>query len=69
MSETTQCGPLSIRKDDFCSISMFHLCNNPAEWIEPRKFIPERFNSDSKYYLTPSGNKRNAYSFSPFLGG
>ena len=48
---------------------MFHLCNNPAEWIEPRKFIPERFNSDSKYYLTPSGNKRNAYSFSPFLGG
>ena len=69
MGETVQCGPLKLRKGDFASISMYHLCNNPNEWIEPRKFIPERFNSDSKYYLTPSGTKRNPYSFSPFLGG
>ena len=48
---------------------MYHLCNNPNEWIQPRKFIPERFNPENKYYLTPSGSKRNAYSFSPFLGG
>ena len=69
MGETMQCGPLSLRKGDFASISMYHLCNNPDEWIEPRKFIPERFDADSKYYLTPSGVKRNPYSFSPFLGG
>ena len=69
MSETVQCGPLKIRKGDMLSISMFHLCNNPKEWIEPSKFIPERFDNDSKYYLTPDGKKRNAYSFSPFLGG
>ena len=50
-------------------ISMGHLCNNPNEWIDPHKFIPERFDPDSKYYLTPSGAKRNSYSFSPFLGG
>ena len=48
---------------------MFHLCNNPDEWIEPDKFIPERFDPNSKYFLTPSGKKRNPYSFSPFLGG
>ena len=48
---------------------MKHLCNNPNEWIEPEKFIPERFDPHSKYYLTPSGIKRNPYSFSPFLGG
>ena len=48
---------------------MYHLCNNPDEWIEPGKFIPERFNSESKYYPTPRGTKRNPYSFSPFLGG
>lgn len=35
MSQETQCGPLNFRKDDMISISMFHLCNNPAEWIEP----------------------------------
>ena len=48
---------------------MGHLGNNPAEWIEPEKFIPERFDSSSKYFLTPSGKKRNPYSYSPFLGG
>ena len=69
MSETIQCGPLNIRKGDPLSISIYHLCNNPNEWIEPRKFIPERFNSKSKYYMTPNGAKRNPYSFSPFLGG
>ena len=69
MGETVQCGPLKIRKDDKISISMYHLCNNPNEWIEPKKFIPERFDPESKYYLTPSGGKRNPFSFSPFLGG
>ena len=48
---------------------MYHLCNNPSEWIEPRKFIPERFDHTSEYHLTPDGKKRNPYSFSPFLGG
>jgi cytochrome P450 len=32
-------------------------------------FIPERFDPESKYYLTPDGKKRNPFSFSPFLGG
>lgn len=45
------------------------LCNDPNEWIQPEKFIPERFDPASAYYLTPAGNKRNPFSFSPFLGG
>ena len=69
MSQNTQAGSLNIRKGDFLSVSMGLLCNNPSEWIEPEKFIPERFDSNSKYFLTPSGKKRNPYSFSPFLGG
>lgn len=48
---------------------MYDLCNNPSEWIEPQTFIPERFQKDSPYFLTPSGGRRNPYSFSPFLGG
>jgi len=68
-SETIQCGDFKIRKGDPFTISMFSLCNNPNEWIEPERFIPERFDEDSEYFLTPSGNRRNPYSFSPFLGG
>ena len=48
---------------------MYRLCNNPVEWQEPEKFIPDRFDTQSPMFLTPSGKKRNPYSFSPFLGG
>lgn len=69
MSETVQCEKLKIRKGDVMTIVMSHLCNDPAEWIEPGRFIPERFSQDSPYFLTPEGKRRNPYSFSPFLGG
>ena len=69
MSEDVWCGPIMLRKDDAFSISIYHLHNNPEEWFEPERFIPERFDTDSPYYLTPAGNKRNPFSFSPFLGG
>ena len=43
--------------------------HNPKEWIDHDTFIPERFDPNSKYFLTPSGNKRHPMSFGPFLGG
>ena len=55
MTETVQCGPLNIRKDDMILIGMFYLCNNPNEWIDPHTFIPERFDPNSDYFLTPTG--------------
>ena len=36
---------------------------------ELRYLFPERFDPTSKYYLTPKGEKRPNYAFSPFLGG
>mmetsp|Transcript_297 Transcript_297/g.325 ORF Transcript_297/g.325 Transcript_297/m.325 type:complete len:81 (+) Transcript_297:242-484(+) len=42
---------------------------NKEEWENPEEFIPERFDPSSKYFLTPSGKKRNPYSFLPFGGG
>jgi len=48
---------------------MIYLHWNKNEWIEPEKFIPERFDPSSRYYLTPSGKKRHNMSFAPFLGG
>ena len=69
MSEDVQCEKLKIRKGDLITILMSHLCNDPDHWIKPKEFIPERFNPDSPYFLTPDGKRRNPYSFSPFLGG
>jgi cytochrome P450 len=50
-------------------IWVHQLHHNHREWIEPEKFIPERFEGSSPYYKTPSGGKRNLNSFGPFLGG
>ena len=42
---------------------------NEKLWKNPNEFIPERFDPDSKYFLTPFGKKRHPMSYSPFLGG
>lgn len=50
-------------------INIDYLHHNPEEWQNPSEYIPERFDPESPYYLTPAGKKRHPQSFSPFLGG
>ncbi|CDW83922.1 cytochrome p450 [Stylonychia lemnae] len=50
-------------------VHLFLLHRNPKEWQNPDKFIPERFDPQSTFYLTPDGRKRKSHSFAPFLGG
>jgi len=69
MMETVKADFVTIRKDDPISIDMWGLHHNKAEWIEPEKFIPNRFDPESKYFLTPAGKRKNPFSFAPFLGG
>lgn len=69
MMRDVEAAGLKIRKGDAISVSITHLCMDKNQWIEPERFIPERFDSQSEYYLTPSGDKRNPFAFSPFLGG
>eukprot|EP00347_Sterkiella_histriomuscorum_P018238 403346269 len=49
------------------NIHSLHL--NPKEWREPEQFIPERFDPESPYYLTPEGKRRKPTSYLPFGGG
>ncbi len=69
MSEDTQVGKYTFKEGTAFIINMFDIHRNPKEWIEPEKYIPERFDPESKYYLTPGGKKRHPMSYSPFLGG
>ena len=55
MTKDVNCGGLVLRKGDVFVQGIVHMCNNPNEWIEPGKFMPERFNSNSPFSLTPSG--------------
>ncbi len=50
-------------------LNIQQLHNDPEEWISPERYIPERFDLGSKYFLKPNGEKRHPFSFQPFLGG
>ena len=40
---------------------------DPAQWHDPLKFIPERFDPESEYFKTPETNKaRDPLSYIPF---
>ena len=58
-----------IRNDHSFQINIYYLHYNPEEWQEPEKFIPERFDPESKFYLRPDGMKRHPFSYGPYLGG
>ena len=60
-------GGFPFKKHEVFNISLYHLHRNPQEWIHPDDFIPERFDAESKYYLTPDGRRRHPGSFMPFL--
>lgn len=42
---------------------------DPEQWIEPERFVPDRFNPKSKWFKKPNGGTRNPLTFTPFLGG
>ena len=68
-SETTEILGVTMRKGDLLVINMQQIQHDSKEWREPEKFIPERFDSQSEYYLRPDGGKRHPLAFNPFIGG
>lgn len=61
---------LKISAGDEIHILISQLHHDPTEWgPEHEEFIPERFDSKSKYFNKPDGKARNPFSFAPFLGG
>mmetsp|Transcript_17327 Transcript_17327/g.19397 ORF Transcript_17327/g.19397 Transcript_17327/m.19397 type:complete len:529 (+) Transcript_17327:28-1614(+) len=60
---------LRIPKNQIVVFNLFAAQYDERQWIEPMKFIPERFDSSSDYFLTPEGKNRNPLSFCPFTFG
>jgi len=60
---------IKVHKDMKCTPHISILHHNPAIWKKPSEYIPERFDSESEYFLTPSGEKRHPMSFIPFIAG
>ena len=55
MSEDMYLGKYHFKAGHVFCVDMYRLHRNKDQWIEPEKFIPERFDPKSPYYLTPSG--------------
>ena len=59
-----------VKAGQIINISLLSQHYNPNIWKEPLKFIPERFDSESEYYVTPKENKaRTPMSWVPFSFG
>ena len=69
LNETVKLGGVTVPARQDMNILIYLVQVNPKEWIDPLKYVPERFDSESKWSLTPSGTKRHPMSFGPFLGG
>ena len=69
LTKNARVGKMEIRAGDSLAVNLYGLHHNSEEWIEPEKFIPERFDPSSPYALTPKGEKRDTYSYMPFIGG
>ena len=54
-TEDVKLGKYSVKKGDQFFLNMWALHHKDEFWINQEKFIPERFDPTSKYYLTPSG--------------
>jgi cytochrome P450 family 4 subfamily B polypeptide 1 len=62
-------GPYHFKKGTIVMNGIECLHNDPIAWKNPREFIPHRFDPESEYFLTPTGEKRDPLNFEPFSVG
>jgi len=56
-------GGINFRAGERFAIGIDLLSKDPFHWQEPDSFIPERFDSDSKWFPRPDGGPRHPLAF------
>jgi cytochrome P450 len=59
MTEAIKLGNYDLYKGALVLVYIYGLHHDKNEWIEPEKYIPDRFDPSSRFYLTPKGKKRH----------
>ena len=62
-------GGIKIRPGDMFNTFFNALHHDRSQWQRPMEFLPERWEEGNPLSLTPSGQKRERFSFCPFSGG
>uniref|UniRef100_A0A7S3NDG3 Cytochrome P450 n=2 Tax=Euplotes harpa TaxID=151035 RepID=A0A7S3NDG3_9SPIT len=62
-------GDILVPKNQIVSLNVYAAHYDLTQWIEPTRFVPERFDPSSEYFLTPDGKTRHPLSFCPFTFG
>ena len=69
LSKDAKIGKYNIKAADKITVFLSGLHRNANEWQKPNEFIPQRFNVSDPLSLTPTGKKRQAFSWAPWNGG
>ena len=59
ITEDQQLGDIKVKAGERIVVNIHQMHHNKDEWIEPHLFIPDRFDPESPWRLTPSGKNRN----------
>ena len=65
----TKIGNIHVKADTSMYINILGLHMNGKQWQRPDEFLPDRFDPSHPLSRTPSGEKRNTFSWLPFNGG
>ena len=69
MTKNVKINGLQLSEGDPFAIMIHYILNDPKQWKDPHRFIPDRFDLNSNWSKRPDGGKRSPFAFTPFLGG
>ena len=67
--ESVEIAGVEVPAGQIMYINLLGAHYNTEQWKEPMRFVPDRFDPESEWFLTPSGKPRHPLSYIPFSFG